>query len=299
MVALAQLGCRVELPLGSLPFGKRLSLLRQLNNEELLARTVTEFYSILKRLYLGQSGGRQLSDCSGRMDWPERGVYFFLDGNEEAIISGRRMGMPRVTRVGTHAVSVGSKTTLWDRLSTHRGTSAGLGSHRSSIFRLHIGRAHLSANPKMETVKSWGVGQIASAATRKREASLEHEVSVLVGGMRVVWIGVQDLPTASSDRAFIERNAIGALSRQSVVARNIPQTWLGNASPDYRISLSGLWNLNHLFAEPHQQFLDVLNHYVEVSLGNKPAVSVSMAPRSWNKPPEVAEPSTQLTMFDR
>jgi hypothetical protein len=296
-IALGEIGCRVEFPLGSLSLGKRLSLLTELNNEKLLLGTVTGFYSILKRLYVGQEGGRRLVDCSGKMDWPERGVYFFLDENDEAIVSGRRIGMPRVTRVGTHAVSAGSKTTLWDRLSTHRGTTEGLGSHRSSIFRLHLGRAHVSINPKMQ-IKSWGIGQMAPATTRLREAHLERTVSTLIGAMRVLWVGIQDLPTANSDRAFIERNSIGALSRQTVLKRNVSKNWLGNASPEYRIALSGLWNLNHLFVEPHEQFLAVLQHYVEIALGKKSPATVSLAPSNWNSVPVASESSTQLTMFD-
>lgn len=40
------------------------------------------FYSILDRLRENIGGARKLADCFGRMDWPVRGVYFFLEFGE-------------------------------------------------------------------------------------------------------------------------------------------------------------------------------------------------------------------------
>ena len=46
----------------------------------------------------------------------------------------------RVVRVGTHALTSSSRTTLWKRLSQHKGQKAsGGGNHRGSIFRLLVG----------------------------------------------------------------------------------------------------------------------------------------------------------------
>jgi hypothetical protein len=56
--------------------------------------------------------------CSGRMKWPQRGVYFFRELGEERADSG---GGPRVVRVGTHALKENGSTILWTRLSQHRG----------------------------------------------------------------------------------------------------------------------------------------------------------------------------------
>ena len=49
---------------------------------------------------------------------------------------------PRIIRVGTHALKTGSRTTLWTRLSQHKGQpGSGGGNHRGLIFRLIGGRA--------------------------------------------------------------------------------------------------------------------------------------------------------------
>ncbi|HTV26286.1 MAG TPA: hypothetical protein VMF32_00715 [Xanthobacteraceae bacterium] len=96
------------------------------------------FYDLLARLEEKIGGARVLSDCSGRMNWPQRGVYFFFEPGELRSDTGNG---PRVVRVGTHALTDTSRTTLWKRLSQHRGTgNAGGGNHRGSIFRLLIGR---------------------------------------------------------------------------------------------------------------------------------------------------------------
>src|SRR5437879_417782 len=77
-------------------------------------------------------GGRTLADCSGRMAWLDRGVYFFREGGEKRSDSGEGS---RIVRVGTHALKPGSGTKLWNRLSQHKGQrSTGGGSHRGSIF---------------------------------------------------------------------------------------------------------------------------------------------------------------------
>ena len=75
------------------------------------------FYSLMDRLALSLKGSRCLRDCEGRMDWPRRGVYFFFEPGENRSDSGSGL---RIVRVGTHGVSSGSKSTLWQRLSQHR-----------------------------------------------------------------------------------------------------------------------------------------------------------------------------------
>ena len=97
------------------------------------------FYDLLADLEIRQGDRRRLSACDGRMNWPARGVYFFFEPGETRSDSGAG---PRVVRVGTHALTTGSRTTLWDRLSQHRGTAKkGGGNHRGSIFRLLVGAA--------------------------------------------------------------------------------------------------------------------------------------------------------------
>ncbi|MDD9982828.1 MAG: hypothetical protein OXU81_15965 [Gammaproteobacteria bacterium] len=102
-------------------------------------RDLARIYAILDRPEQGVGGARRLSSTDGRMDWPTRGVYFFFEPGEVRTDSGNG---PRGVRVGTHALTARSRTTLWNRLSNHRGTAAtGGGNHRGSIFRLLVGTA--------------------------------------------------------------------------------------------------------------------------------------------------------------
>jgi hypothetical protein len=297
MSAIARIGCRVETPLAGLSFGRRLQVLKELNDEEQLGHIVQAFYTSIRDLYVSQDRGRLLAECSGRMEWPNRGVYFIIEEQVEAKWRGRSLGMPRITRVGTHAVSLGSKTTLWDRLSTHRGTSVGGGNHRSSIFRLHVGRALLNLQSNMDRVDSWGVGQTIPRDAKTNEGALEQEVSKTLGAMRVLWLDVGDAAGASSDRAYIERNAIGPLSRHNVSSGAVSDGWLGNYSTEYRIAVSGLWNLNHLFLKPDAAFLRVLQHYIDVTLARAPPRQTSVAPPDWYANLAKKSAATQLSFL--
>jgi hypothetical protein len=66
------------------------------------------FYAMLDKLEKNIGGARKLADCSGRLIWPKRGVYFFRESGEQRFDSG--VG-PRIVRVGTHALKAAS--TIW------------------------------------------------------------------------------------------------------------------------------------------------------------------------------------------
>jgi hypothetical protein len=63
---------------------------------------LVRFYGILAELGTKLRGARKLSECSGRMAWPHRGVYFFFEEGENRSDTGDG---PRVIRVGTHALN--------------------------------------------------------------------------------------------------------------------------------------------------------------------------------------------------
>ena len=210
------------------------------------------FYAALLDVEGRTGGRRRLGDCAGRMNWPERGVYFFFEPGEERSCSGSGH---RVVRVGTHALKSGAVSTLWGRLSQHRGSNLGGGNHRGSIFRLLIGQALLRKS--QQTVPSWGVGgTIRDAAARvgtpveqvrEIEASIEAEVSRELAEMTVVWIDVADLPSPESLRGTIERNSIALLSAANAGASDPASPgWLGNWSGREAVRASGLWNNNHV-----------------------------------------------------
>jgi hypothetical protein len=256
---LQTIGCQIQVPIeGAL--GKRLALLKRLNDEEQLYVQLNEYYKLTRLLEKGEGQGTlvgSLQESKARL--PARGLYQFVDPSEPAV-----GGLPgRVTRIGTHAVSAGAKSTLQGRINTHRGPKSGIGSHRSSILRLHVGNAIKRSAPKRWDVPTWSEGMTTAADIRAGEAKLEFEVSKYVGGHRVYWLEISDDPGPASDRAFLERNIIGLLSSANLLRRFSESGWLGESSEDFRIALSGLWNLDHLFLKPHEAFIDVYKSYVE------------------------------------
>ncbi len=78
------------------------------------AQDVERFYALLDDLSRHVKGPRILGDCSGRDEWPERGVYFFFEPGEMRRFKSTRH---RVVRIGTHGIGAGHNSTLWSRLS--------------------------------------------------------------------------------------------------------------------------------------------------------------------------------------
>lgn len=220
------------------------------------------FYAILDRLESAIGGRRWLSSCDGRMTWPQRGVYFFMENGEERTDSGQGL---RIVRVGTHALTAGSRTTLWNRLAQHKGQEkSGGGNHRGSIFRLLVGVA-LSCRNGGRSVPTWGRGSNASREIREQEEALERDVSKLIRAMPFIWLAVDDEPGPDSDRGFIERNSIALLSNfDGVPLDPASPTWLGHACErgEGRVKRSGLWNQNHVGENHDPAFLDTFENRV-------------------------------------
>jgi len=230
-------------------------------------RHIRRFYEMLEELEASVGGKRTLADAHGRMDWPERGVYFFFEPGEERTTSGSGL---RVVRVGTHALKAGSRTTLWRRLRTHRGTVGGSnpggGNQRASVFRLHVGTALIRRDHWPETVAgNWGVGSSADKWIRERERPLERAVSQHIRSMPFLWVSVEDEPGPASLRGYIERNAIALLSNYN--SQHVPvdppsAVWLGHWATSEPIRRSGLWNANHVVGGYDPGFLTVLQGHV-------------------------------------
>jgi hypothetical protein len=172
-----------------------------------------------------------------------------------------RPDVARVVRVGTHAVSAGSRSTLWDRLRAHRGGADGSGNHRGSIFRLHVGAALLAREGLR--LPTWSVGSSAPRFVRAIEGEHERRVSTYIGSMTVLWVDVPDEPGPASARSHIERNSIALLSRHREPLDPPTATWLGRYSPRNEIRQSGLWNLNYLDLDYEAPFFDALEDCVE------------------------------------
>lgn len=221
-------------------------------------------YDLLDSLEEKVGGKRRLKDCTGYMNWPDRGVYFFF-AEDEVRNSTDQL---RLTRIGTHAVSTGSGTSLWNRLRTHRGANRGTyengGNHRGSVFRKRVGEAMIDRDGLHDEYPHWGEGS--SAGRERRLAELEHErrVSEYIRDLPFLWIDVDDEPSPLSARAYIERNAIALVSnyrKDSLDPRS--DDWLGRDSPRSEISDSGLWNINHVGEQYDTAFLDRLAESIE------------------------------------
>jgi hypothetical protein len=166
---------------------------------------------------------------------------------------------PRIVRVGTHAVTATSRTTLWRRLSQHKGqVKSGGGDHRGSIFRLLVGSTLIDATNPCAT---WGHKSSAPRDIRKAEEALEQRVSAIIGDMPFLWFGVDDEPSTQSLRGRIERNAIALLSNLNKPALDpASAVWRGRACVrgDALVRDSGLWNQRHVNADYDPSFLDVM-----------------------------------------
>ncbi len=268
---LTAMGTQVDVPMQGLRIGEQLSWLNQQSQHDIARRQDLErFYELLDQLKKQTGGMRKLADCHGRMNWPDRGVYFFFEPGEVRSDNGSRL---RVVRVGTHALKDNSRTTLWNRLSQHRGTrKTGGGNHRGSIFRLILGAA-IKRREHHKKPTSWGIGNDAGTAARKldldsstiqlSEMPLEQAVSKYIGEMPFLWLDINDSPGVDSLRGIIEKNSIALLSNFGRDALDFPSsTWLGLHSDRERIRQSGLWNSNHIDETYDPDFLLTFQHLI-------------------------------------
>jgi hypothetical protein len=219
-----------------------------------MLRDLDRFYEQLARLRALPGQGKRLAEYTGRSLWPNRGLYFFFEPGEYRSMAATT---PRVVRVGTHAVSVSSRSTLWGRLRAHRGNRNGGGNHRGSVFRRHVGDAVLAREG--ETSQTGGIGQTAERAIRLAERKLETLVSLHLGTMSILWVAISDDPGPCSLRARIERNAIALLSNQRAPADLRSADWLGRHSRRAAIADSGLWNVDCVDEQYDPQFIDWLD----------------------------------------
>jgi hypothetical protein len=210
---------------------------------------VDRLYDVLAHLEQRLGGARHLADCTAGSGWPEHGVYFFFEPGEL-----RRDGTtPRIVRVGTHALARTSTTTLWQRLSQHRGHLAGRtpggGNHRGSIFRHHVGTALLNTgNWPPSLHQSWRMPHV-DQPSRRAEAGLELAVSRHIGAMPLLWLAVPD----RHDRRTIETGAIALLSNRNDGGEPPTHGWLGRHADSQAVRTSGLWNVRDVdaYADPN------------------------------------------------
>lgn len=224
---------------------------------------IDRLYSLLETLEDRVGGKLRLDDCTGHMEWPDRGIYIFFSPDERRDNGTEQ----RVTRIGTHAVSRGSGTTLWNRLRNHRGSLRGSypggGNHRGSVFRERVGEALIERDELQPQFREWANGRSAGSEVRKQEHPHEQRVSDYIRELPFLWVRVDDEPGPDSLRAYLERNSIALLSnyeKTSVDPR--ADNWLGRHSRSKKIRRSGLWNVNHVDEPYEKQFLNILQEKI-------------------------------------
>ena len=112
--------------------------------------------------------------------------------------------------------------------------------------------------------RTWGNGSSAPAEIRQSERELEAHVSRVIGQMSLTWLDVDDEPSPSSLRGYIERNSIALLSNFNAEAADPPSPdWLGGQCNRLRVKQSGLWNQNHVDERYDPSFLDTFECLVE------------------------------------
>ncbi|MER9456583.1 hypothetical protein [Mesorhizobium sp. M0478] len=227
-----------------------------------------QFYGLMDRLIHIQGGVSRLAELGSSI--PRRGVYFFFDDREPRSDSGSG---PRVVRVGTHALTAGSASSLRQRLAQHRGKHGGGGNHRGSIFRLLVGQALLSSGAVPESL-SWGVkGDPAKAGLAvgiardeltASELPVEEAVSCYLLKLSFARLSVDDEPGPVSLRGTIERQSIALLTNFERPALD-PATpsWLGSASNRPLVVGSGLWNQRHVTEKHDPAFLATLAQLID------------------------------------
>ncbi len=139
---------------------------------------------------------------TGRLDWPDRGVYFFFSPASD--LRATTAVDWQLSRIGTVGVSTGSSNTLWNRLRQHRGNVqgkyAGGGNHRGSIFRLHVGRALIEKHGWHDEYPHWGDQNpdAETTAVREQEHELEQRVSEYIRDLPFLWVDVPGKPGPSA-----------------------------------------------------------------------------------------------------
>jgi hypothetical protein len=212
------------------------------------------------------AGPYYLADVDGRLDWPDRGVYFFFSPATD--LRSAPAHKWRLSRIGTVGVSQGSSNTLWNRLRQHRGNVrgkyAGGGNHRGSIFRLHVGRALIEKHGWHDQYPHWGEQNPDAETTAVREAEhdLEQRVSEYIRDLPFLFVDVDGEPGPECDRAEIEANTIAMVSHHRCSAGPSDLDWLGFHSPKEAVFQSGLWNVRHVADECDPTVVDLLSEYV-------------------------------------
>jgi hypothetical protein len=219
---------------------------------------INRFYSLINELESFKKK-RSLKNSTGKVLWPKQGIYYFFERTEN-----RENGNPKVVRIGTHAVSKGSKTKYWERLRQHKGTKKGTGNHRGSVFRKLIGKSLISKHNLNLEFSEWGKNKT-DKNNKQKEEKLELQVSEIIGKMEFLSLSVPGESNKNNMRAYIETNSIALLSNRNKKEKiDLPsENWLGSFSGHNHVLESGLWNSDDTEKNYDSKFLDKLEELIK------------------------------------
>ena len=279
-----------QTPLKKLSIGKQLQWYKNYNLNIDRVNDFNRLYDLVEKLKKGLGCFPKLNSINGSKILPSKGLYLFFEDGEYRTTSPF---INRITRIGTHAVSKGSSSTLWNRLRTHRGGANLGGNHRGSVFRLHVGNSII--NRRNLELKTWGVGQNASKEIKQKEIYMEKMVSEFIGNMSVLWLNIADEPTKFSDRSYLEKNLIALLSSYNFNLDKSSHLWLGNYNSNLFIKKSSLWNVNYVNLKYDSKFIEIFEYYVNMTIGNIPLSQKSIVPVEWHN---LQSNNQQLRLFN-
>jgi hypothetical protein len=160
---------------------------------------------------------------------PSNGIYLIFEEGELVPFGERTTD--RIVRVGTHT----SDGRLARRLRGHVS-----GNRRASVFRTHLGAALLARDdPGDERLETW--------IHQRRTRMPETEATVSDYVRQSLSVACIPVPTREG-RLWLERGLIALLATSSLAQPS--STWLGHYSYHPAVRQSGLWNSQHVGAEP-------------------------------------------------
>lgn len=220
------------LPLGNLPLGKRVKLLRRYANRDPELPEDGEGDALwLHRLF----GKLPRYDWQGIDDIPfDDGIYIVYERGETY------HGDARVVRVGTHTAPGRLKGRLRDHFIREN--------HNGSIFRKNIGKALLNRahDPYVEV---WSLDTSRPPYRGRENPQTEARIELEVSSYMRVNLSLSVIPVASAEERLRLEAAIIATLNQA--GDFVPSDgWLGRHSPEREIRESGLWLKQGLDAKP-------------------------------------------------
>lgn len=267
--------------------------MKNIANDLKAFHNLNHLYELIYELKDGLGGFRKFNESHGKMNWPNRGIYLIFDDNECRIINAK---FPRIIRVGTHAVTTQSKSSLWQRLRSHRGMPGNGGNHRSSVFRHHVGDAIKNKHYTFHDVISWNSNKPLDEYQLQKENKLERAVTEYIGNMKILWLAIEDPPSPMSDRSYLERNIIALISNRYKPIDVSSDEWLGHYSSKKAIIKSGLWNIDYVNFNYDEHFLEVFEKYVKYTVKGRNGPSLPIAPKGWYKNRKKVTGPNQLTL---